>query len=173
MKPALAVVVKRMPSVCSQKTTTRTSPSQMPSSTPRRVMRNTFGANDGEHHHAGERKAQPHQRAHGETAVEHNARRRKAEAPYRRHQRDDEHGAGVRDGGGLRGRCGHGCYPTARTHPNVIGRSKITLLSLGRPSPDPGLESLESQGPRLPAGIDTSAPAPRRMRLHRQSDIVL
>src|ERR1019366_584233 len=38
MKPALAVVVKRIPSVCSQKTTTRTSPSQMPSSTPRRVM---------------------------------------------------------------------------------------------------------------------------------------
>ncbi len=38
MKPALAVAVKRMPSLCSQKTTTSTRPSQMPSSTPRRAM---------------------------------------------------------------------------------------------------------------------------------------
>ena len=38
MKPDFAVVVKRMPSVCSQKMTASTSPSQMPSTTPRRTM---------------------------------------------------------------------------------------------------------------------------------------
>ena len=65
MKPALAVVVKRMPSVCSQKTKTNTSPSQMPSSTPRRVIANSFGANNGKHYQAGQGKAQAHQRAHG------------------------------------------------------------------------------------------------------------
>src|ERR1039457_3324627 len=57
----------------------------------------SLGANNDEHHQTGERKAQPHQRAHRETAVEHDACRRKAETPYRRHQRDDEHCRGVGD----------------------------------------------------------------------------
>ena len=37
--------------------------------------------------------------AHRQAAVQHDAGHGKAEAPDRRHQRDDEHGAGVGDGG--------------------------------------------------------------------------
>ncbi len=38
MKPDFAVVVKSRPSVCNQKMTTSTRPSQMPSTTPRRTI---------------------------------------------------------------------------------------------------------------------------------------
>src|SRR5271157_5667105 len=58
-----------------------------------------LGANDGEYQQAGQREPDAHQRAHGEAAVEHDARHGKAETPHRRHRGDDEHGGGVGDGG--------------------------------------------------------------------------
>src|SRR5208337_1696779 len=67
---------------------------------------NPFGADDGEHQQAGQRKADAHQRTHGEAAVEHDACHGKTEAPHRCDGGDDEHRGGVGDFG-LSAHCCH------------------------------------------------------------------